>query len=110
MIAHFGDIGPTENARVVGGYALHCRAPNLAINLRAEYETLDGGDLPWLDLIEAQGSGVYQVISSTFAVAAIAASSSINAVSCSSARTTKRFPLSRCASAMRDARFGFCPS
>jgi hypothetical protein len=28
VIAHFGDIGPTGNARVVGGYALHCRAAN----------------------------------------------------------------------------------
>jgi NADP oxidoreductase coenzyme F420-dependent len=28
VIAHFGDIGPTRNTRVVGGYALHCRAAN----------------------------------------------------------------------------------
>src|SRR5262249_40500103 len=39
------------------------------LNLRMKYERKDGGDLPWLDLMEAQGSGVCQVVSSTSAVA-----------------------------------------
>jgi hypothetical protein len=43
--------------------------PLQTLNLRTKYERKDGRDLPWLDLMRPRGSGVCQVVSSTFAVA-----------------------------------------